>query len=257
MGAGERIERWLVTVVLVVAVFGTLLAPYFVQPVPTLVEPVQIDGPARLQAAIELLGAGDSVVVAFEYGPAEAGEMDAVAGPILRHMHDQGATISAVSTQPMGIAAAEALRVRVDSEGAYALSYGVDYLPGGATGIAQLLAHSDTRPAQILVLAAQPAPLRWWVEQARARYGNAAPPVVAGVSAALESAASPYLDENARQLDGAIIGLGGAAAYETLRGASGQATQRLNALAVGQVAIVALMLVGMVTHVLGGQRGRE
>ncbi|HHN94424.1 MAG TPA: hypothetical protein ENK17_06620 [Anaerolineae bacterium] len=103
----------------------------------------------------------------------------------------------------------------------------------------------------ILILTARPAPLRQWVEQVRARYGDDVT-VVAGVSAALEPAASPYLDRNAGQLTGVVAGVGGAAAYEHLRGVPGRAMGRLNGLAVGHLAIVVLLVVGALLHAPGG-----
>jgi hypothetical protein len=65
-------------------------------------------------------------------------------------------------------------------------------------------------------------------------------------SAALEPAASPYLDASAGQLSGSVHGLREAASYEALRGAPGDATQRLNALAAGHLAAVGLIIVGAI-----------
>jgi len=249
--AVQRIERWLVAIVLVAVVVGTLVVPG----VPVLVEPARFDSVDRLHAVVQGVSAGDTVLVAFEYGPTEANELDMVAGPIMRHLHDQGAVFSVVTTQAMGLAAAEALQGEIASQTQVTLMYGsTSYLPGGAAGIAQLLANTDTQPARILVLAAQPAPLRWWIEQTKAQYSGASPPIVAGVSAALESVTSPYLDIGAGQLDGAVIGLSGAAAYEAHRGVEGEATRRLNALAAGQVAVVVLISIGAVLHAFGPHR---
>jgi hypothetical protein len=205
-------------------------------------------------SAIQDLSAGDSVLVAFEYGPSEADELDLVAEPAVRHVLDQGAQISVVSTRPEGLAVAEGLLNTI--QGPQEQQYTHAYRPGDATGVSQLLADASVRPGLILVLTAQPGPLRWWVEQARALYGDTVP-VVAGMSAALESTASPYLDVSARQIEGAINGLSGAAAYETLCGSPQRATQRLNALAVGHLAIVGLMILGAAFYTLGGLGGRE
>jgi hypothetical protein len=134
----------------------------------------------------------------------------------------------------------------------------LDFRMGDAAGVARLLTAAEPRPALIVVLTAQPGPLRWWVEQTRALYGDDTPPVLAGMSAALEPLAAPYLDDTAVQLEGAVAGLSGAAAYETLGGSTGQATRRLNALAAGQTALAALMLIGAVIYTFGGsQRRRE
>ncbi|MEA3338957.1 MAG: hypothetical protein U9R15_03230, partial [Chloroflexota bacterium] len=130
------------------------------------------------------------------------------------------------------------------------------YRPGDVTGVSQLLAQAGQHPTLIVVLTARAAPLRWWVEQAHAKY-ETVPPVVAGVSAAVEAAASPYLDASAGQLRGTISGLREAAAYESHRGTGTQAAERLNAVAAGHAAIVILMLAGGVIHTLIRPRSRE
>ncbi|MBE9508239.1 MAG: hypothetical protein IMY86_09330, partial [Chloroflexi bacterium] len=254
VSTAERIERWFVVAVLGVAVVGILVLDRLDYKVPILTQP-DISRAQAVYDSIEGVRAGDTVLVAFEYGPAEANELDLVARPILQHLHDRGAIMSIASTQPTGVAVAEALLSEIASQEQYALTHKpVDYLPGGAIGIAQLLANADTQPTRILVLAAQPTPLRWWVEQTHVR--NEDVPLIAGVSAALEPAASPYVDDNAGQLKGIVSGLSGAAAYEARRGAEGRATEQLNALAVGQVMAVGLMFIGAFIYIAGGSRGR-
>jgi hypothetical protein len=249
---GERVQRWLVAAVLLIAVGGMLIAPLIPFDVPTLTQPATSPGVSRLYDAIKGVRAGDTILVAFEYGPSEADELNLVAEPILRHILDQGAHISVVSTRPERLAVAEGLlsTIKAPKE-----QYTQRYRPGDATGVSQLLTEAGIHPTLILVLTAQPGPLRWWVEQARALYGDTIP-VAAGMSAALEPAASPYLDVSARQIEGAINGLRGAAAYETLRDSPGRVTQRLNALAVGHLAIVGLMILGASLYALGGLRRR-
>ena len=254
VSTAERIERWFVVAVLGVAVVGILVLDRLGYKVPILTQP-DISRAQAVYDSIEGVNAGDTVLVVFEYGPAEANELDLVARPILQHLYDRGAIISIASTQPTGVAVAEALLSEIASQEQYALTHKpVDYLPGGAIGIAQLLANADTQPTRILVLAAQPTPLRWWVEQTHVR--NEDVPLIAGVSAALEPAASPYVDDNAGQLKGIVSGLSGAAAYEARRGAEGRATEQLNALAVGQVMAVGLMFIGAFIYIAGGSRGR-
>jgi hypothetical protein len=227
---GERVQRWL--------------------DVPTLTQPATSPGVSRLYDAIKGVSAQDTILVAFEYGPSEADELNLVAEPILRHILDQGAHISVVSTRPERLAVAEGMLSTIEAPKE---QYMQRYRPGDAAGVSQLLTEAGVHPTLILVLTAQPGPLRWWVEQARALYGDTIP-VAAGVSAALEPAASPYLDVSARQIEGAINGLRGAAAYETLRDSPGRVTQRLNALAVGHLAIVGLMILGASLYALGGLR---
>jgi hypothetical protein len=118
----------------------------------------------------------------------------------------------------------------------------LSYRPGAATAVSQWLAAADEPPTLLVILTSRAGPLRRWVEQAQAHYGDELPVILVG-SAALEPAASPYLEVGAGQLRGTVHGLKGAAAYEALRGTRGDATRRLNALAAGHVAVVGLMIV--------------
>ena len=249
LAIGERLQRLIVAIALILPMLTILLwHPLTGSEAPLLTHPDQLDKEAmELYDTIESMNAGDTVLVAFEYGPAEADELDLVAEPILQHLVDRGVRITPVSTQPMGPSVAEELLSQIG-----ATREQPAYRPGDATGVSQLLANADA-PRLILVLAARPTPLRWWVEQAHARGQT----VVAGVSAAVEIAASPYLDANADQLQGAVSGLSGAAAYENHRGARGQTTKQLNALAAGHVAIAILMLAGGVIYTVVRPRGEE
>jgi hypothetical protein len=251
INTGERIQRWVVATVLLAVTVAILIAPTIPVSIPTLTQPIIFPGVSRVHETIQDVDTGDSVLIAFEYGPSEADELNLVAEPILGHLLDQGAQISIVSTRPQGLAVAEGLLATIGSPGQ---GYSQSYQPGDATGVSNLLAGAG-KPSLILVVTAQPGPLRWWVEQARALPAEP-PPVVGGMSAALESIASPYLDNNAGQIAGAVHGLSGAAAYEVLRGSPGRAHQRINTLAIGHAAIVGLMILGGAFYTLGGLRRR-
>jgi hypothetical protein len=258
VSTADQILRTLVRVLLAVAVVSVLLIQHLQEnyvvsiAIPSLAHPTTSVGVKGVHAAVQSVSADTLVLIAFEYGPVEADELNVVAQPIVEHLLAQQAHVVIASTQPEGLAmAAGLMHVATD---------GMLYRPGGATGVAQLLAdvkaQTGAQPGLILVLAAQPAPLRWWVEQTRALYGaEEARPIVAGVSAALGPVASPYLD--AGQLGGMVSGLSGATAYEALRGTAGQAARRFNALAAGHAVIIALMLAGAVIYALAGPRRRE
>ncbi|MCX7681318.1 MAG: hypothetical protein N2508_05040, partial [Anaerolineae bacterium] len=250
---GARIQGGLVTIVLIVAVLGTLLAPRLLEGFSL---PVHVEtAPARgVYNFIQGLNTTERVLVAFEYGATEADEMNLVAEPLLRHLLRQGVHIHIVSTQPEGKLIAESLLLDLGAPTAqYTL---LEYRPSGATGIAQLVGQVGGTPGVVLLLTARPASLRWWIEQTRAHHGTLT--IVAGLSAALESAAAPYV--GAGTLRAALYGLNGAAAYESeeLLGMRGQATERLDALAVGHLAIIALLLIGTLVYApsgLGRKRG--
>ena len=253
VSTGERFQRWLVTIVLLIATASVLIAPLLGIDLPTLTQSTTPSGVIRSYNAVQGLGAGDPVLVAFEYGPSEADELNLVGESVLRHLVERGAQISIVSTRPENQVVAEGL---LSAIAAPLDEYTYSYRPGDATGVSQLLTDAPVQPKMILVLTARPGPLRWWVEQTQARYGDTIP-VVVGMSAALESAASPYQDTRAGQMEGAIYGLSGAAGYETLLGSPERITGQLNALALGHLSIVGLMILGALFYAPGGLQGRK
>ncbi|HEC34236.1 MAG TPA: zinc ribbon domain-containing protein [Chloroflexi bacterium] len=218
------------------------------------------------------------VLVAFEYGPAEADEMNRVAAPILRHLLDQNGRLVVVSTRPEGPAVAERLLAGLipNAQERARRAVNLGYQPGQATGVQALLAglnqrtevntgipaaqieamegvHTAADVAMVVVLAAQPDDLRTWIEQTSLGYPDL--PLVAGVSARVEPLAAPYLDPGARQLRGLVAGLTGAAAYEARLGTSGRAAFYLNSLGIAQLTVIVLMLLGAFIFLAGG-RGR-
>jgi hypothetical protein len=128
-----RLQRLLVLVVLALMVVGAMIAPYWTRWLPPLVQlPSALPAADRLYAAIDGLQAGDTVLVAFEYGSAEADEMDVVAEPVLRHLLERGVRPIVVSTRPEGQMAGVALLERI--AGPAAEPGEVPYqLPAGST----------------------------------------------------------------------------------------------------------------------------
>jgi hypothetical protein len=232
-----------------------LLAPLLIDETPRLTQPVPASGATQLYRIVDGLAATDTVLVAFDYGPPEADELNGVAQPVLEHLIDSGGRLSIVSTRPDAPPIAAALMSEVaGSSDQYTL---LGYRPGAGTAVSHLLAAADEPPALLLILTSRPGRLLRWIEQVQARYGGQIQ-VATASSALLEPVASPYLDTNAGQLGAAIHGLRGAASYEALRGEQGEATRRLDTLAAGHVAIVALMIVGAAIYGIGGaQRGED
>jgi len=254
---GTALQRLLVAVVLLLATGGILMAPLIPLDLPTLTEPVLSPRAAQAHQLVQELGVLDNVLVVFDYGPAEMEELNVVARPVLHHLIERGANLSVASSQPEGVIVATSLLDTIAEEGEYAQTYNMlGYRPGDAAGAAQLLKEAGSEQSLLLLLTASPVPLRRWIEQAQISYGDDIP-IVIGVSAALEPVTSPYLDEQVGQLDGAIQGLRGAVAYEQLLGSSGEATERLDALAAGHVAIAGLMIIGAVFSSIGNLRSKQ
>jgi hypothetical protein len=244
------IERLLVAAILVAAVVGMLLAPLFVGRGPHLTQPLATAGADRLHELIEDLDSGEAVLLAFDYGPPAADELNAAARPVVRHLLDRGASLSIVSTRPDGLMVAEDMLTGLASSEEQVTVMG--YRPGAAMAASQLLGATQQTPSLLVVLSGQPLPLLLWIEQAQAAYGDRLPVAAVG-SAALEPIAGPYLDAEALQLSGAVFGYQGGSAYEAVLGSSGDATRRLDALAAGHLAIILTMIGGAFVHALRGR----
>ncbi|MYD09079.1 MAG: SH3 domain-containing protein [Chloroflexi bacterium] len=88
----------------------------------------------------------DYVLVAFEYGPAAAGELDLLAELLLRHIFAQRATPLIVSSNPIAVVHAQNIIRKINRsllEGEAPLAADEDfhllrYLPGGALGLREL-----------------------------------------------------------------------------------------------------------------------
>ena len=103
-------------------------------------------GPATVYNLLDNLSSDDYVLVAFEYGPTAAGELDAIADLFLRHIAARRAKPLIVSSNPIAIVHARniirGINRSVASRGVN-LQHGRDYfilryLPGGSLGLREL-----------------------------------------------------------------------------------------------------------------------
>ncbi len=269
--AGWAVSRLLVGLLLLAAILAPTLIrlPFFGLPA--------APGADQLYGWIEGMSPETPVLVAWEYGPVEAEEMDRIAGPILVHLLRRGARVLIVSTRPEGPATAEALLQRwvPDPEVRARQVVNLGYQPGGTIGVRDLLSDLGGRtefstgtPAadleamqgvrsvadlgMVVLLAAQPDDLRAWVEQISAARPGV--PLGAGISARVEPVAGAYLD--AGQLRGVVSGWTGGAAYERrLDTGQGRAYEYyLTSLGLSQLVVAALMVVGAFVFLAGGRR---
>lgn len=262
-----QIERWAIALVLLVAIVVPLLLQPRLLPAPAPTLPAQ----AAFQV-IEGLRPGGIALVAFDYDPASAGELDPLALTVLHHLAGRNVRVLALSTRPLGPALAQQALDTVAAEGgqgANELRYGewavnLGYLPGGPVGLNALALNpaimardyrDGTNPwakpaasglvslAQVqvlVVLSADPASLRDWIEQVGVAFPNL--PIIAGTSAASEPLARPYYEGH--QVKGLVAGLPGADSYEHLSGRAGEATTRRDAQGLAQTGAVLILLSG-------------
>lgn len=278
--------RLLLSAVLLVA----LIVPFFLpggasEAVST--PPAVIDAMAQ----VEQVAAGDLVLVAFEYGAAEAAELSPGAQAIVEHLADRGARIVTLTTNPIGAIIGHGL-VADAVEGTGAQSVDLGYLAGFLGGLRALVAHdADAKnppPPQfaldyrgeatglsvsslresfrlIVVLPGQYDALRAWLEQVNSVTGREdaalpgrAVPMVAVVGAGVEPVAAAYAESG--QLKGYVAGYSGALAYAQARGGAALFTKpeaRRVSVTAGVIVAAALIALGNLGYALRGLNRRR
>jgi hypothetical protein len=236
----------------------------------------------QLASDLSALPDGSVVLVAFEYSPSFAGELNPLAITVLRHIAAQAVPIVAMSTRPEGVGLAEqVLEAVVEATPDY--TYGQDYvilgyLAGQEAGL-RTLAHSmadafvvdhvlgerlDQFPptqglatiqdaTQILLLADDDMSVRRWIEQLGSRYRGQRSPLrfQALVTARIEPMLVTYAE--AGQLETVIAGTYGAPQYAMAIGAD---TGGVGSNTDGFAALFGLvLLVCLATNVLYAVRG--
>jgi hypothetical protein len=209
--------------------------------------------PEGAEGAFEVTEALGSrpALVAFEYTPAMAGELDIVAGAYLQHLSEQNSPVITISQVAAGVPMAERMVEQVGISQHLPLGL----LPGEATGVRYLgtcmeqsvecdlirsqelgsdVGDTLAQVGLIIVLAADRESLVSWIEQVGSQSDV---PIVAGVTQAMGPIASPFLASG--QLVGNLDGLPGAAAYESQLGnTSGVASDLLSSTILAQWMII-------------------
>lgn len=218
----SRNLRWFLTGVLLAVVTTVLFMKTQIFPLPLGVPP-ETNGAIQMS---QLIPDGAPVLVAFDYEPAQAAEMEAAAAPMFNLMKRPNLTI--ISTNETGSILAERFisgpLADVDKSGIQYANLG--YLPGGQMGIRAFAQNplqtssqlqgitslADFRALIIITDSAQSA--RAWIEQVSSTT-NAIPMVVIS-SAQAAPMIQPYYES--QQIVGLVSGLYGAAVFEQNNG---------------------------------------
>ncbi|KAA3642784.1 MAG: hypothetical protein DWQ07_19860 [Chloroflexi bacterium] len=234
---------------------------------------------------------GENILVAVDYQPGLAGEMDAAAGAVIDFLIIKGAKLTFISTDPNGPLQIERfLRLTQIDEHTYVQEkeyLNLGYLAGGTTALAALA--SDPRSAisgttelddesinvwehpnladisllsdfsMVVVITDDNNTARAWIEQAG--------PMVSGtdlnmvLSAQAEPLIRPYYERIPRQVNGLVAGLQGGAFYERSTGRDGLARNYWDTFGAGLTITIFIILFGsaysVVSHVLRRNRGLE
>ena len=248
--------------------------------------PVQSSNQSAQDAftTLDALSPAQPVLVAFDYDPAQAGELDPLAQAIIAHLKRHSVPVVGISTSPTGAATGEALLNQSYDRAAYGTQYvNLGYLPGGPVGTLQLtnglraLFTVDYRGSDavwqsavlaqaqqlsdfgaIVLVSATPDTVRAWVEQLR--FYDHKPALIAAVSAGAEPLVRPYYDHDPAkaQINGLVSGILGAAQYERQAGVPGAATNDMwDVLGWGLLAVIVLLIGGNVFYGLAGLLRRQ
>jgi len=260
-GLVAALERWLLFALLIGAL---ILGLYW--PLPFF-QPALLMPPVDFLARLDQAPAGGIALVAVDYGPDRAAELEPYLQRILERLAARGVRVLTVSLSPWGAAqAAQAIQARPD--------YGervahLGYYPGQEVGVARLL----TRPLRqlgmdyrgqplqglpiardfgedplaarvnlVVLITGSPDVLRGWIQQTQ---GVLSPevPVIAAVGANLAPYVAPYRESG--QLQAVAIGLRDALLLGGPVPEGSPAFFDLQAQTVLQVLVIALIGVGL------------
>jgi hypothetical protein len=237
----QRVLRWLIAIIMLVAIAGTLIFSGSVELDSPTAAQVQGTGFSVLYEEIETLYDGQPVLIAFDYQPAAAGELHTAAASVVDHLMEQGTFLSFVSTQPTGPALAEHFLDTTQSHHNYIHTQkyiNLGYLPGESAGLLSFIIAPkkiiplafdgsnawDSPPLisidsigdfkMILVITDDPNTAKIWIEQVGSRLNDT--PLTMVVSAQVEPLIQPYFRTSPRQVSGYVAGIIDSMNYEKI-----------------------------------------
>ncbi len=250
-----KVGRWIVTLVLWLSAMAGILGVFLTQNHPQIAHAPLRPNVKAFDSAINSLQAGNSVVLAIEYGAAEADEMSPMAETVLAQLQARQVGVQIVSTLPEGGGLSRQLFARqsLTATSAFTLT-SVRYLAGMENGIAGYLSRQQSQVNLIIVLTSRSERVRWWVEQ-----NNILPepvPLVVGTSAAVGPLVEPYLESSG--VLGWLAGFPDTVAYDGLRPIPNPVYARmLDALMLTHWAAGGLLILGAVFSLLAGRKVKK
>ncbi len=268
----QGILRAAIAVLLLAVVIYTTIAGSQFFPMPTLYPGDTV----AVRDLIESLPPDAPVLLAVDFSPSLAGEMDAAASGVVEHLMLRGARLVLISTVPTGPVLGQDLLAKVSASpdaalAAYQSSDKVANLGYLAGGPAALLAFAtDPRTAapyamdgsnawdqpalqgvnsladfkQVIVITENSDTGRAWVEQVGASLGSV--PLLLVTSAQSAPLMQPYVTSG--QIKGMVAGLQGGAAYEQIIQRPGLARTDWDAFQGGLMVAIALIIIGGIAN---------
>jgi hypothetical protein len=229
---------------------------------------------------VENLPEGGRVLVIVDYEPALAGEMEAVAGPVLAHMTSlRRSHLSFVSSSSNGPGLVERLLINTKINQPDGLGYvageqylNLGYLPGGSAGIlgfvkspGRIIPAADeslSKYVAVVLMTDHAESGRVWVEQLSAQKFKdpllTNQPLLVIASAQADPLLQPYV--SSQQINGIVSGLADAARYESVIVTSTSpktARSYWDAFGIGLAMAIALIVIGSLWSLFTGIRARR
>ena len=275
----NRLWRWLVAALLILAVGLPLITGIQVTPASKLRPPEMVDALALINN-LPSTTPNAAVLVVFDYDPALSGELEAAAAPLMDRLLLQGPRLALIATSPTGPALAEHFLHNTSTSplfpGQQYINLG--YLPGGPAGVLYF-AVSPTEAARftldglpawnlpplegirrlsdfaaIIVLTDNADSGRVWIEQTGSERGST--PMLMVISAQVEPMILPYYDSG--QIKGLVTGLAGGEAFDqTFVSPVAQtslAQRYWNSFSAGILVVEIMIIVGALQSFAAGRR---
>ena len=253
----QRSLRWLLGILLLLAAIAPILVPALQLPLPDKILPSAL----AARQLVDAVRPGAPVLVAVDYTPAFAGEMESAATPMLSDLLAHGALLTLVSTQPTGPDLAQHLMQTVLAAGAQnnPQYLNLGYLPGSTAGLyafaqaprllfsqqwqAPILASVQRLSdfAMVVVITEDDETARAWLEQVRPTL-DADTPMVMVISTQAEPMVEPYYETNPRQAAGLVTGIESGLAYALVSGRPITATSAMQWSSYGYIVLIGVLL---------------
>jgi hypothetical protein len=278
----QRFLRWVIAIVLLAVIGGSVFTGINVDPVPFVVSP---ETKSFLENFVQgSLPTDAPILVVFDYDAALSGELEAAAAPLIDYVILQKAPrLSLISSTPTGPGLAERFMSLENTQASQYYQPGqqftnLGYLPGGAAGVLAFAANPvTTKPtsvdggnpwetpvlqgvnhlsdfAAIILLTDNVETARTWIEQTETARQDTRFLVIS--SAQSGPMILPYLQSG--QVDAMLTGLDGGAPIEQFNGGRpGMARRYWDAYGFGLLAALAMIAFGSLWSLVSGWRERR
>jgi hypothetical protein len=208
-------------------------------------------------AAVESLKPGDYLIVSIDFDATSAPELMPMLRSVLRQAFEKKVKVIMLGHLAIGLPLGHMALEQIAAE--YHAEYGVDYVDlGYRPGYLAVMIAMGREIGDIYATDYRGTPIRdvidYWVRYAQARFGQR---MAFGTTAVMAPDAYPYLQ--AKQIEGLVGGLKGAAEYETLIGHPGLGTRGMPAQQWGHLLVIGFIVLGNLGYFFSSRqrRGRE